>query len=46
MQIIVLEHADESAWEGIDNVHLVAEWRGENNKLVPEEWIERTDNLT
>lgn len=34
MQIIVLEHADESAWEGVSNMHLVEEWRGENNKLI------------
>lgn len=39
MQIIVLEHANELAWEGINNVHLVEEWRGENNKLIPNEWI-------
>lgn len=40
MQIIVLEHAHESAWEGINNIHLVEEWRGENNKLVPNEWLD------
>lgn len=39
MQIIVLEHASESAWEGIDNMNLVVEWRGENNKLIPLEWL-------
>lgn len=39
MQIIVLEHASEAAWEGIDNVNLVVEWRGENNKLIPLEWL-------
>lgn len=40
MQIIVLEHASESAWKGIDDVNLVAEWRGENNKLIPMEWLD------
>lgn len=40
MQIIVLEHADESAWEGVSNMHLVEEWRGENNKLIPNEWLD------
>lgn len=40
MQIIVLEHAAESAWKGIENINLVEEWRGENNKLIPKEWIE------
>lgn len=40
MQIIVLEHADESAWEGVSNMHLVEEWRVENNKLIPNEWLD------
>ena len=40
MQIIVLEHASESAWEGIEGVHLVEEWRGINNKMIPQEWLE------
>ncbi len=39
-QIIVLEHADSSIWGDIHNVHEVCEWRGENNKLIPEEWID------
>lgn len=39
MQIIVLEHADESAWKGVDNIHLVEEWRGGNSKLIPNEWL-------
>ncbi len=39
MQIIVLEHADESVWGKVKNVHEVCEWRGENQKLIPEEWI-------
>jgi hypothetical protein len=40
IQIIVLEHADESVWGKVEKVHEVCEWRGENNKLIPEEWIE------
>lgn len=40
MQIIVTEHADETVWGGIDQVHLVEQWRGNNLKLVPVEWIE------
>lgn len=41
MQIIVLEHAAESAWGGVENVNLVEEWRqGDNNKLIPKEWLE------
>ncbi len=39
-QIIVLEHADKSIYGDIDRVHEVCEWRGENKKLVPKEWIE------
>ena len=40
MQIIVLEHADKSVWENVEQAHEVCEWRGENNKLIPEEWID------
>ena len=40
IQIIVLEHASENAWEGVEDIYLVEEWRGENNKLIPEEWID------
>lgn len=40
IQIIVLEHADKSLWENVDKAHEVCEWRGENNKLIPEEWID------
>ncbi|MGK9250724.1 DUF3732 domain-containing protein [Paenibacillus humicus] len=38
-QVIVLEHADSSIWGDIHNVNEVCEWRGDNNKLIPEEWI-------
>ena len=40
IQIIVLEHADKSVWENVEQAHEVCEWRGENNKLIPEEWID------
>lgn len=40
IQIIVLEHADRSVWGNVDKVHEVCEWRGENNKLIPEEWMD------
>ena len=39
LQIIVLEHADEEVWDGLENVKKVCEWRGENNALIPKEWI-------
>lgn len=37
LQIIVLDHADEGVWGGLNEVHLVEEWRGKT--LVPTEWI-------
>lgn len=40
IQIIVMEHADEDIWGGIEDIHLVKRWRGNNDKLVPIEWIE------
>jgi hypothetical protein len=40
VQIIVLEHADESVWGKVERVHEVCEWRGENQKLIPKEWID------
>lgn len=40
MQIVVTEHADETVWGGIENVHLVEQWRGNNLKLVPIEWLD------
>lgn len=43
-QIIILEHAPTSTWKGLDNVHLVAEWRGNINSdnfdaLIPKDWF-------
>ena len=40
IQIIVMEHADDDIWGGIDNIHLAKRWRGNNEKLVPAEWLE------
>ncbi len=37
LQIIVLDHAGEDVWGGLDCVELTEEWRG--NALVPSEWI-------
>lgn len=39
VQIIVAEHADADVWGDISEIHLVERWRGNNQKLVPEEWI-------
>lgn len=38
LQIIVIEHADEIAWNGIDNIHLVERWR-DGDALIPKDWI-------
>ena len=40
IQIIVTEHADEDVWGGVDSVHLVERWRGEDNKLIPLSWLQ------
>jgi energy-coupling factor transporter ATP-binding protein EcfA2 len=38
-QVIVTEHAGSITWQGIDNVHLVANWReGHDDFLIPAEW--------
>lgn len=37
LQIIVLDHADEEVWGGLQNVYLVEEWRGMG--LVPDAWV-------
>ncbi len=38
LQITILDHADEEVWGGLDEVHIVAEWRS-GLKLVPEQWL-------
>lgn len=38
LQIIVLDHAAENVWSGIDGVHEVEDWR-QGRKLVPVEWL-------
>lgn len=40
VQIIVTEHADDDIWGDVENTHLVARWRGNNEKLVPVEWLQ------
>jgi hypothetical protein len=39
LQVIVLDHADEGVWGGLEDVVLTEEWRG--IKLVPESWVAR-----
>ena len=43
IQIIILEHAPTSTWQGVENVYLVEEWRGKEGEeeykaLIPLEW--------
>jgi hypothetical protein len=38
LQVIVLDHADEAVWGGLNEVVLTEEWRGD--KLVPESWLQ------
>lgn len=39
LQIIVIDHADENTWEGIDGIQVVERWRG-GKALVPSDWLE------
>ena len=46
-QVIILEHAPQKTWEGIDNIYLAKEWRGEKgiedsnyDALIPSSWQE------
>lgn len=43
-QIIILEHASAKIWQGIPNINLVEDWRGEENMLeykalLPQSWL-------
>jgi hypothetical protein len=38
LQVIVLDHAPESVWGHISNIHMVAEWRG-GKSLIPSDWL-------
>jgi phage shock protein A len=41
-QIIVTEHAGPITWEGVDNVHVVGNWRGNQEEfLIPGPWLRR-----
>ena len=34
-QMIVLEHVSKEAWNGLESIHLVEEFDGEINALIP-----------
>lgn len=38
LQVIVLDHASQDVWGGIEHIHALPEWRGPE-KLVPLAWI-------
>lgn len=38
VQLIIIDHADEMTWAGIENVHVVERWRG-GNALIPPDWL-------
>ena len=42
LQVIILDHAGDQVWQGIDGVELTDEWRF-GKKLVPPAWLEATD---
>ncbi len=38
-RLIVTEHAGEITWQGLDNIHVVANWRdGQGDFLIPKSW--------
>lgn len=37
LQLLVIEHADEITWHGIEGINLVARWRN-GRALIPQEW--------
>jgi Protein of unknown function (DUF3732) len=39
LQIIVLDHADQNAWGDQPNVKLAANWRGDEDFLIPKAWL-------
>jgi hypothetical protein len=44
IQILVLDHAGEDVWEGLDGVELTEEWRGDL-ALVPTEWLNSSGSV-
>lgn len=39
LQIVVLDHADSHAWGGMEGVRGMANWRNEEDFLIPAHWI-------
>ena len=40
LQIIVTDHAGSITWKGLNEVHLVEEWRNEADFLIPKDWLD------
>lgn len=38
LQVIVTDHAGPITWKGLPAVHVVEEWRGDNDFLIPRSW--------
>ena len=39
LQVIILDHAGPDVWSGMQNVHLVEEWRSGTKLVFPIEWL-------
>jgi hypothetical protein len=39
LQIVVLEHADERTWEGLNTIKKIRDWRSSGDRLIPTEWL-------
>jgi hypothetical protein len=46
IQMIVTEHADESAWGGVEGVCEVENWRGPVDYLIPRAWLAQHDETS
>jgi hypothetical protein len=42
LQILITEHAEQSMWSGLDQIALIEVWRGENDYLIPKDWLRET----
>ncbi len=42
LQIIVTDHAGPITWKDLPNIHLVEQWRGDADFLIPNEWLKNS----
>lgn len=38
-QILIMDHARQPMWEGLKGIELIEVWRGDNDFLIPKEWL-------